>query len=135
MSLGLSLVLMWGGRDKVWTPTFEGTRAERFERAVRHYEAKMGLGAATIMLSDTGRVIGGKARCAWAWREDGWSDDVIGFWTSAKCERHKPEVLAFHEACHRRWAHLEPAMWDLPREQKEREVKACMVAYSAKERR
>lgn len=127
--------MVWHGRDRVWTPTFEGTRAERFQAAVLHYQGRMGLEPATVLVSASGRVIEGKERCAWAWRESGFADDVIGFWSSARCNRHKPEALALHEQCHRRMAHLEPAFWSVGAKVKEREVKGCMAAYSAKERR
>jgi hypothetical protein len=135
LSMGLTFLVMWSGRDRVWTPTFEGSRVERFERAVRYYEERMGLDPATILVSDRGRIVDGRERCAWAWRDPAWKDDVVAIWTHKGCNVHKPELLAFHEQAHRRAGHLEPAFWSLPVEQKEREARELMIAYSAKERR
>lgn len=134
-SMGLSLVLLWHGRDKVWTPTFNGTRPERFAAAVLHYQERMGLEDAVVLYSAEPRIINGRARCAWAWRDSGFEDDIIGLCTSKRCDSRKPEELALHEQCHRRMAHLEPAFWGVDYDTKEREVRECMIAYSAKERR
>lgn len=131
----VTFLFMWHGRDKVWTPTFEGTREERFIAAARHYEGRMGLAPATILLSDQTWIIDGKERCAWAWRSDAWADDGVALSRAKRCKAHKPELLALHEQCHRRMAHLEPGFWGMDPKRKEREADDCMVAYSAKERR
>ncbi len=131
----VSFLLAWGTHDRVWTPTFKGERHVRFERAVRYYDERMGLKPVTVLIAKQGRVVSGSERCAWAWRDGGWADDVIGFSTQKNCRRLKPELLALHEQCHRRMAHLEPAFWNLDAKTKEREVKECMIAYSDKARR
>jgi len=131
----LSFAFAWHGRDKIWTPTFKGERHVRFELAVRHYDERMGLVPATVLVTKRGRVVDGKERCAWSWRDTAWADDEIGFLASPRCNTHKPEMLALHEQCHRRMAHLEPAFWGLDAGTKERQAKACMVAYSRRERR
>jgi hypothetical protein len=131
VSLALSFLLMWSGRDKVWTPTFEGTREARFTRAVVHYQQRMGLGEDPLVfeISPTRRVVNGRATCAWVTRDVAWGD-VIGFSSSQDCTSYKPEYLALHEQCHRRMAHLDV---DVP--DKHAEVKTCMGWYSEKERR
>ena len=135
VSLILTFLFMWHGRDKPWTPTFKGTRVERFTTATRHYEKRMGLDPATVFVSESGRIIHGEQRCAWTVRDEAWTDDVVAIWTTKRCNVYKPEVLALHEQCHRRMGHLEPAFWEMDQREKEREVKKCMLVYSAKERR
>ena len=128
----LSFLLVWHGRDKVWTPTFEGTREIRFTQAVVHYQDKMGLGDDPLVfdIRPERRLVNGSLSCAWVERSREWQSDVIGFSTSKNCKDWKPELLALHEQCHRRMAHLDR---DIPN--KHAEVKTCMGWYSAKERR
>ena len=58
--LFLTFALLWHGRDRTWTPTFEGTREERYVQAVNHYTEKMGLEAPTIEILAPRLVIDGK---------------------------------------------------------------------------
>lgn len=133
ISMGLSFLLLWAGRDKTWTPTFEGTRELRFTTAVVHYQAKMGLGDKPLVfeIRPARRLVNGSLSCAWVERSREWHSDIIGFSTAKECKTWKPEELALHEQCHRRMAHLD--VEDGPNEHAE--VKTCMAWYSAKERR
>jgi hypothetical protein len=132
VSLGLSFLLAWVGRDKVHTPTFQGSRAERFQVAIGHYQAKMGLTGAYVLEFKSDRLkVGGKTVCGWTYRTTRFDLDTIGMSTSGDCKRWKPEHVALHEQCHRRMAHLD--MPDLSG--KEREARECERWYSAKERR
>lgn len=134
LSLGLSFLFAWHGRDRIWTPTFTGTREARFVQALGYYNEAMGLAPPNaILIEPFRRVVADKPTCAWAWKTN--FGVTVGFSTHEKCTGVKPEILAMHEQCHRRMAHTEAEFWNLPVEQKEREVQACMVAYSVKERR
>lgn len=135
VSLLLTFAVLWQGRDQVWTPTFDGTREERFVKAVNHYSVKMGLEDPTIEILDGLLVIEGEPACFWARKHPSFRGDVVGMSRARRCRHYKPELYALHEQSHRRLAHLEPAMAHLTREQKEREVEDCMRWYSAEERR
>jgi hypothetical protein len=136
LSLLLSLGFAYHGRDKVWTPTFKGSRVQRFQQAVAHYQDKMALDSEPLIMIHEGLlVVYGERRCAAANRDAQWSQDNVHMSLDPQCNVHKPEALALHEQCHRRMMHLESSRWSLPRNEKEREVKTCMAAYSKKERR
>lgn len=133
-SLLLTFAVLWHGRDKpVWTPTYEGTREERFVKAVEYYNERMGLEPPVIEVMEPRLVVDGKPRCFWARRTRVFADDVVGMSTAEGCRALKPELYASHEQCHRRMAHLD--MPQLTDEVKHREVAECMEAYAAKERR
>lgn len=129
----VTFALLWPGRDKVWTPTFEGTREERYVQAVNYYSERMGLEPPTIEILKPRLVIDGRPACFWVRRHQVFAGDVVGISTAPECRRLKPELYASHESCHRRLAHLD--IQGLTSEQKHREVQACMEAYAAKERR
>lgn len=134
VSMTLSFLLMYHGRDKVWTPTFQGARASRFGQAVVHYQEKMGIREDYIVVvSPVRATINGEPSCAWARKLAGWHLDEIGFSTDRSCDRWKPEYLAMHEQCHRRYAHLD--LDGMTGDEKHREVRECMALYSARERR
>lgn len=127
VSMFLSLAWMWHGRDnKIWTPTYKGTRQERFITAMHHYHEKMGLEQDLVFEIRPSHP----KFCAWVRSGGGPSTVIVGF--SQDCTNVKPEVLALHESCHVRWAHPYLAM---DSEVKHVEVASCMVDYSKKERR
>jgi hypothetical protein len=149
LSMGLSFLLLWGGRDKVWTPTFKGAPEQRFEQAVKHYKAKMGIDYELVFdLHPEERFAGDPQRCssveaAWISGDGpaGFEDAkvvavpgvLVTWWGKGKgCSRQKPEFWALHEAAHIRMQHH---LMNLPTELAEDEAKEMMVAYSAKERR
>lgn len=153
-SLLLSFVLLLPGRDKVWTPTFKGTQAQRFEQALRHYHSKMRLTDDLVFDLAATRGKGLRGTCANVQRStiyaDGFQpqDVVLVRWFSGDqvCADRRPEHWALHEACHLRMMHhlgapagrergkAARASEDIHRT-REREVRQCMVWYSAKERR
>jgi hypothetical protein len=122
---------MYHGRDRdVWTPKFEGTRVERYTQAVNHFRGKMGLeGSITFSVRPAHPEF-----CAWlSYGTSEWGALSYGLVDppSKGCKR-APEVLAFHEACHERYAHVGSA---LTSEEKHSEVRKCMKEYSRKDRR
>jgi hypothetical protein len=149
LSMGLSFLLLWGGRDKVWTPTFSGEPAQRFELGMKHYKAKMGIEYELVFdLHPKERFAGDARRCSSVEaarisgeKPAGFDDVVVArrqvviatWWGKGKgCSKQKPEFWALHEAAHVRAQHH---LMNLPPEDSEREAKELMVAYSAKERR
>lgn len=145
VSLAFTLVLMWGGRDKISTPKFEGTSKERFAQAFTYYGNTMGLEGEFKINLDAGPH---ESRCSDvqyvplhrravpgfdAFILDGDYTLVRFYKQSSACKRVKPEQWAMHEACHVRYGHTR--RYDQTPKQKEKEVEQCMKLYSKKERR
>lgn len=131
LSMGLSLLLVWHGRDKVWTPTFKGTPEQRFVAAMTHYQGRMGL--SDPLLYQMGGKGSAAGWCASVEPLPGFHAVAVHFFEqSDACRRSTPEFWALHESCHLRMAHLSLQRTD---KQKHSEVKTCMGWYSAKERR
>jgi hypothetical protein len=144
VSMVFTLVLMWGGRDKVSTPKFDGTSQERFAQGFKYYGQTMGLEGEFKLVLDAGPH---KKYCSDVQYVPLQRVPVVGFdaftleggyhlvrfydQTSA-CKRVKPEQWAMHEACHVRYAHTRPST--LTPKQKEEEVEKCMKVYSKNER-
>jgi hypothetical protein len=143
LSMLLSLGLLWAGRDKVWTPTYEGDQYQRFGRAMGHYYEKMGLEDALVFQFGHPRT--GKAK------REHWCASVTDEWITvpgfhpqrvvvvryfgsrdSTCNGNKPEELALHEACHLRLMHH---FGTARPQEREREVRTCMGWYSEKGRR
>jgi hypothetical protein len=130
VSLLLSLGWMWHGRDRdVYAPKFHGDNFSRYVQGVNHFRAKMGLEEQIAFAhAEHSRY------CAFVDKSsDRWPATYVYFWVdkpNGRCER--PEIMALHEACHERYAHL-----DVPGTDAEHhaEVKACMKAYSEESRR
>jgi hypothetical protein len=137
--LSVLLSLLAGPRDRQpWTPTFPGTREERFVRAMHHYQERMGLEEHLVFHVAPSHP----SFDAWV-APGGWGEVVVGYALDSGQPRRvrdgerrrlrvwKPELLALHEACHVRLAHHLGEGGEF----KHVEVKRCMAAYSAKERR
>ena len=140
VGMGLSLLLLWTGRDKVHTPTFGGTQEQRFAQALAHFRERMGIEERVELVSGprpTGTNWCASVRYRFTQRirpealQPGAA--VVAWHGEGKaCGSQKPEFWALHEACHIRFAHHR---LDLGRDAEERETRKCMVAYSQKERR
>jgi hypothetical protein len=158
VGMGLSFLLMWQGRDRVWTPTFEGTQASRFEQAMLHYQGKMGLEDRLVFNFNPARIRGQEDWCASVEFVGGYYAEVSGFdaavWVDAhtvvrwygdnqdgSCGTNKPEHWALHEACHLRMMHHRMERersalgGDLSHVKRHEEVDTCMGWYSEKGRR
>jgi len=136
VSMLITFFPLWMGRDKVWTPTFEGTREERFVKAMHHYQDKMGIEESFIF---TTREYSPKHPiCSSVQLSGEWDAVIISFYVKPNgkqpngCSGAKPEFWALHEACHLRYQHHR---MNLDPKKKEEEAKDCMLLYSAKERR
>ena len=142
----LTVLLLWGGRDRVWTPTYEGDQWTRFERGILHYKTKMGLRDHLVFEYGVART-GRAAKERWcASVEQSWIAPRGGFeaqlvtrviYYGARekpCNRNRPELTALHESCHLRMMHHRGALGNDVMA-KEAEVRACMTWYGAKERR
>ena len=164
LGFALTFLLAWSGRDMVWTPTFEGAPAQRFEQAMKHYKAKMGIEYDLVFdLHPMERFSGDPRRCssveaAWLSAEppSGFEEAFVSpsrvvlatWWEKGKgCSNQKPEFWALHEACHVRLQHHMGAPSAGERQQlgakgdellsdvREHEAAKCMLWYSKKERR
>jgi hypothetical protein len=122
-------LLLTLGMQVYWTPTFRGSHTERYIKAIHYYHKKMGLTqsyAFDIRPSHPDF-------CAWVTPTG--VPNMVHFGLSLDCTNQlKPELLALHEACHVRYAHVSPGIM-LTADQKHEEVRSCMAMYSSKERR
>jgi hypothetical protein len=112
------------------TPTFEGTRVERFTQALYYYKGTM-----EYPYDITVRVAPKHdAWCAWV-TATGAASAEVGFVDppAKSCTSMKPEFWALHEACHMRMLHIDAALQMSP-DEKEREVKRCMIWYGERRR-
>lgn len=139
LEVGLSLLVSfgwaWHGRDRVWTPKFEGSRQERFVKAVQHYRVKMGIKESfAFELHEKDRYAKDPHRCS-SVEFDGSFDLVrVTWWGKGKgCDRARPEYWALHEACHVRYAHHLGQGGD--NKSQEHEAFECMKLYSDPSRR
>jgi hypothetical protein len=158
LGFALTFLLAWHGRDKVWTPKFEGPAEARFEQAMKHYKVKMGITDELVFdLHPGARFAGDANRCssveaAWISGEGpagfdgyvaGWRRvAIVSWWGKGKgCSSVRPEFWGMHESCHLRYQHHMIASYGATRgepatsEAREAEAKECMIVYSAKERR
>lgn len=139
----LSFLLAWHGRDKIWTPTFEGDQAQRFGKGVAHYRDKMGIHEELVFDFHAQRGAGKDGRCASVQRAriklPGFVTErvvvVRWFGGNKECGRQKPEYWALHEVCHLRMAHTDIDESVMTASQRRGEVERCMGWYSEKERR
>lgn len=121
----------------VWTPTFDGNRRQRFIQANIHYAAVMGLRSDFYIeiipyrMKFTNDTNNGAGYCAWVRRRPNELNgfELVGMSTDLTCLHLKPEYLALHEQCHRRYAHLDV---NIPKEQENREMASCMIHYGPK---
>jgi hypothetical protein len=123
IAFGVSVCSVWPPS----TPTFPGTRTERFVAAMQHYSNRMGIEYSLHVVV----VEYHPKYCAWV-TPIGDSilikDVQVGFSLSKECDPYTPEHLALHEACHLRMMHVEPAL-QMDIDEKHREVKTCMRWY------
>lgn len=147
VSMGLSFFLIWLGRDKVWTPTFEGTQQQRFLSAMRHYQVKMRLEDTLYFDLEAKRAEGQDDWCASVelmparvGMDPAFLDPVLfpeqvavrWYGSNKRCSYQEPEYWALHEACHLRMQHHRNRA---PNDRRHDEVKRCMIEYSKPERR
>lgn len=142
--LSMTLQTLTMPRDDVWTPTFKGSRQERFVRAMHYYQEKMGFEDQMVFHLESSHpfydayvapagfneVIVGYAQDSGGPRRRAY--ETKSGRTKWKTQRRvwKPEFLALHEACHIRYYHHLRTV-DFPH----KEVERCMKDYSKKVRR
>lgn len=151
LSLLISFIPMWMGRDKLWAPTFKGEPHLRFVQGMQHYQRKMGIQEELVFqLHPDSRFPGDAHRCssvesAYRHRAAPKGFDsvamaphrvvVVEWWGKGKgCSSVKPEIWALHEACHLRFQHHRGVHAGSTKLQEE-ETRECMKLYSNKERR
>lgn len=144
LSLLLSALIMPHDKKTPWTPTFEGTRQERFIQAMHHYQEKMGnedqlvfTVVATHPDFDAWVMPSPRGEAHVGWAEDNgreWRNRRLANKSLTVKKRHikvwKPELIALHESCHLRMQHHRemPPMAHI-------EVNRCMGWYSEEWRR
>lgn len=137
----VSFVLALAGRDKIWTPTYDGSVEVRFGRAMEHYHGKMGLTDDLVFQFNKTPSPRMKGKCASVESQTvhvgGFEPQqvvVVNWYGGNACSRAKPEAMALHESCHLRMMHHRGALSGLD-DMKEDEVKQCMRWYSERWRR
>ena len=130
--LGSVLLMVWLGRDPFSTPSFKGSRVQRFEQGMSFYQERMGLH--DDLVYRIGTHPDHPEYCAWVVRMPGFFSKEVGFNPGGGkgCLDLKPERIALHESCHLRLAHTEPQFDSVPDKTKEEEVESCMKFYGRK---
>lgn len=120
----LALVLhTWVSVPK--TPTFAGSRVERYTQAMEHYRERMGY-PYTFKVQT---VPYHQKWCAWVGMlTPGVAQAGLVDPPSGGCSAYPPEYWALHESCHLRMMHIESAL-SMSEEGKESEVRRCMLWY------
>lgn len=119
----------------VWTEyppsiEFEGTRTERYTKALAYYREKMGIDYKLHVYP----VSHHDSACAWVERVGSafpFVKDVrVGISDDPQCHSFRPEYMALHECCHLRMKHLEsPILETMSNEEKHDEVRKCILWY------